>query len=71
METQIYTPQPWINLRQAIENAQRIADVLKSKKITLNYNGVMLEISANTHMQHAINKYLSILDKIYREQKVK
>jgi hypothetical protein len=71
METQIYTPQPWINLRQAIENAQRIADVLKSKKITLNYNGVMLEISANTNMQHAINKYLSILDKIYREQKVK
>lgn len=71
METQIYTPQPWINLRQSIENAQRIADVLKSKKITLNYNGVMLEISANTNMQHAINKYLSILDEIYREQRVK
>ncbi len=67
----VYVAKNYDSIRVAIENAQRIAGVLKSKKITLNYNGVMLEISENTNMQHAITKYLSILDKIYREQKVK
>ena len=67
----IYIAKKYDSIRESIEKAQIIAGVLKSKKITLNYNGVMLEISENTNMQHAITKYLSILDKIYREQKVK
>lgn len=67
----VYVAKNYESIRVAIENAQRIAGVLKSKKITLNYNGVMLEISATTNMQNAIDKYLEILDKIYREQKTK
>ena len=66
-----YVAKNYESIRVAIENAQRIAGVLKSKKITLNYNGVMLEISATTNMQNAIDKYLATLDKIYREQKTK
>jgi hypothetical protein len=67
----VYVAKNYDSIRVAIEKAQIIAGVLKSKKITLNYKGVMVEISANTNMQHAITKYLSILDEIYREQKVK
>ena len=67
----VYVAKNYESIRVAIENAQRIAGVLKSKKITLNYNGVLLEISATTNMQNAIDKYLAILDKIYREQKTK
>lgn len=58
------------SIRVAIEKAQRLARATKNK-IILSYNGVMLEISANTNMQNAIDKYLFALDKIYHEQKVK
>ena len=67
----VYVAKNYDSIRMAIENTQRIASVLKSKKITLNYNGVLLEISATTNMQNAINNYLATLDKIYREQKTK
>lgn len=67
----VYVAKNYDSIRVAIENAQRIAGVTKNKKTLLKYNGVLLEISATTNMQHAIDKYLATLDKIYREQKTK
>ena len=67
----VYVAKNYESIRVAIENAQRIAGVTKNKKTLLKYNGVLLEISATTNMQNAIDKYLATLDKIYREQKTK
>ena len=67
----VYVAKNYESIRVAIENAQRIAGVTKNKKTLLKYNGVLLEISATTNMQNAIDKYLATLDKIYHEQKTK
>lgn len=66
----VYIAKKYESIREAIEHAQVISRVTKTKT-TLNFNNVVLEISANTDMQKAIDSYLHILDRLYREQKTK
>jgi len=66
----VYIAKKYESIREAIERAQVIASVTKNKT-TLNYNGVVLEIAANTNMQSAIDKYLTVLDNLYRAQRGK
>ena len=57
------------NLRQAIEKAQAIARATTNKKVSLTFQGTEFEVSSDMKLQEAINKYLSVKDKLYKEQK--
>ncbi len=71
MATQIYTPQPWMNLRQAIENATKMARAT-GKKIIIQINGARFCVNADTKMQDAIDAYMEVKRKMHEtEQKLK
>ena len=70
MAGSVYIAKEYESLRHAIEMAQAIARAT-GKKASLTFQGATFEISSDTPMKEAIDKYLAIKDKLYQEQKVK
>ena len=71
MQTQTYTPQKWINIREAIENATKMARAT-GKTIIINMNDVHFSVNADTKMQDAIDTYMKAKRKMFEtEQKLK
>ena len=71
METQIYTPQSHINLREAIENATKMARAT-GKKIIIKINDARFSVGPDTKMQDAIDAYMEVKRKMHEtEQKLK
>ena len=71
MRTQTYTPQPWINLRQAIENATKMARAT-GKEIIIKINDTRFSVGPDTKMQDAIDAYMEAKRKMHEtEQKLK
>lgn len=62
-----YTPFPGTTIREAIENAIRMARAT-GKDIIINMNDVQFCVNRDTNVQDAINTYMNALNKRYREK---
>jgi hypothetical protein len=71
MGIQIYTPQSCVSIREAIENATKMARAT-GKKIIIQMNGARFSVNADTKVQDAINAYMEVKRKMFEtEQKLK
>ena len=61
MEKQIYTPQSWLNIREVIENATRMARAT-GRTIIVRMNGVEFNVVKDANMQMTIDKYMKKLN---------
>ena len=62
-----YTPFPGTTIREAIENAIRMARAT-GKDVIININDVQFSVNRDTNVQDAINTYMDALNKRYRAQ---
>ena len=62
-----YTPFPGTTIREAIENAIRMARAT-GKDVNININDVQFSVNRDTNVQDAINTYMDALNKRYREK---
>jgi hypothetical protein len=60
-----YTPFPGTTIREAIENAIRMARAT-GKDVIININDVQFSVNRDTNVQDAINTYMDALNKRYR-----
>ena len=60
-----YTPFPGTTIREAIENAIRMARAT-GKDVIININDVQFSLNRDTNVQDAINTYMDALNKSYR-----
>ena len=68
---QTYTPQSWVSLREAIENATKMARAT-GNTIIINMNNVRFSVKADTKLQEAIDTYMEVQRKMFEnEQKLK
>ncbi len=67
MSTQIYEAKPYTNIRQASEEAIRIAHGINSDVIVV-FNDTRFTIKPDTKTQDAIDTYLAIRDKMTKAQ---
>ena len=67
MTTQIYKAKPYMNIRQASEEAIRIARGLNSEVI-VEFNAARFAVNADTKIQDAITAYTAVCDKIAKTQ---
>lgn len=67
MSTQIYEAKPYTNIRQASEEAIRIAQGINSDVIVV-FNDTRFTIKPDTKTQDAIDTYLAIRDKMTKAQ---
>ena len=71
MKTQTYTPQSWVSLNQAIENATKMARATGTK-IIIQMNDARFCVGPDTRMQDAIDAYMEVKRKIFEtEQQLK
>ena len=71
MSTQVYKAKPYMNIRQASEEAIRIARGLNSEVI-VEFNAARFAVNADTKMQDAIDAYMEVKRKMHEtEQKLK
>lgn len=68
MDTQTYTPQSWINIREAIENATRMARAT-GRTIIVQMNGVKFDVNKDSNMQMTIDKYMKMLNEKKQQQR--
>lgn len=68
MNNPVYIAKEYENLNHAIEMAQAIARAT-NKKTTLNFRNAVFEVSADMPINEAIDKYLAIKDRLFKEQK--
>lgn len=64
-----YIPTKGTNLREAIENAVRMARAT-GKNIIIQMNGARFCVDRDTKMQDAINAYMDVKRKIYETEKI-
>ena len=62
-----YTPFPGTTIREAIENAIRMARAT-GKDVIININDVQFCVNRDTNVQDAINTYMDALNRRYREK---
>ena len=62
-----YTPFPGTTIREAIENAIRMARAT-GKDVIININDVQFCVNRDTKIQAAIDTYMAALNKRYREK---
>ncbi len=65
-----YTPFPGTTIREAIENAIRMARAT-GKDVIINTNDVQFSVNRDTNVQDAINTYMDALNKRYRAKQSK
>ena len=68
MATQTYTPKPLMNLREAIEDAIRVARAT-GNTIIISMNNVRFSVNADTQLQTAIDTYLEVQKKMFETTK--
>lgn len=62
-----YTPFPGTTIREAIENAIRMARAT-GKDVIININDVQFSVNRDTNVQDALNTYMDALNRRYREK---
>ena len=68
MATQTYTPKPLMNLREAIEDAIRVARAT-GNTIIISMNNVRFSVNADTQLQTVIDTYLEVQKKMFETTK--
>ncbi len=68
MATQVYTPKPFMNLREAIEHAIVLARASNSQ-IIISMNDVRFSVDPDTPIQTAIDTYLEVQKKMFETTK--
>lgn len=68
MGQQIYTPQSWVNIREAAENAIKMARAT-GKTIMIQMNDARFSVNADTQIQEAIDTYLEVKRKMFEAEK--
>ena len=63
-----YTPTKGTNLREAIENAVRMARAT-GKNIIIQINNARFSVDRDTKMQEAIDTYMDVKRKMYETEK--
>lgn len=63
----IYTPKPGTNIREAIENAIKMARAT-GKEIIIKMNEARFSVNADTKVQDAIDAYLEAKRKMFETQ---